>query len=67
MADAINRNNLQMKVALMDDRDQHARALRQLRSDLAAFAQRLDAFEARRKLTSFAEAIKATTSTVNDV
>ena len=51
----------------MDDRDQHARALRQLRSDLAAFAQRLDAFEARRKPNSFAEAIKATTSTVNDV
>jgi pilus assembly protein TadC len=51
----------------MDDRDQRARELRQLRSDLAGFARRLDAFEARRKLSSLTEAIKAATSPVNNV
>jgi hypothetical protein len=43
----------------MDDRDQRATALSQLKSDLAELALRLEALEARRKGQSLTATIKA--------
>jgi hypothetical protein len=51
----------------MDDQDPRARELSQLKSDLAEFALRLDAFEARSKRLSLTIAIKTSPSLAFDV
>jgi hypothetical protein len=51
----------------MDNRDQRATELSRLKSDLADFGLRLDAFEARSKGPSVIAALRASTSTAPDL